>query len=205
MPPSITARMASTPEMLACFDDDALIRGALAFERALAAAQAAHGVISAAAAAAIADACDGFDARREESPVGVVSDPDGSADGARGEDRRGIDARSEESPVAVVSDPDGSASGASGKARRGFDAAGLGDAAAHAGTLAIPLVARLRKAVPAEHAKAVHLGATSQDVADTALALQIAQAMRLVDRELDALGDALATLARQRADTPALG
>jgi 3-carboxy-cis,cis-muconate cycloisomerase len=145
MPPTITARMASTPDMLACFDDDALVRGALAFERELAAALAEHGAISAAAAAAIARACDGF------------------------------------------------------------DATGLGDAAAHAGTLAIPLVTRLRKAVPPEHAGAVHLGATSQDVADTALALQIAQAMQLVDRELDALVGTLAELAEQHARTPVLG
>jgi 3-carboxy-cis,cis-muconate cycloisomerase len=145
MPPAITARMASTPEMLACFDDDALVRAALAFERALAASLAEHGVISAAAAAAVAQACDGF------------------------------------------------------------DATGLGEDAAHAGTLAIPLVARLRAAVPAEHAAAVHLGATSQDVADTALALQIVPAVRLVARELGALADALAVIARRHAATPALG
>ena len=145
MPPPITARMASTPEMLACFDDDALVRAALAFERELAAALAEHGVISAPAAAAVADACDHF------------------------------------------------------------DASGLGDAAAHAGTLAIPLVARLRAAVPPEHASAVHVGATSQDVADTALALQVASAMRIFERELDALADALVVLARTHAATPALG
>jgi len=141
----IIARMASTPEMLACFDDAALVRGALAFERELAGVLAAHGAITGSAAEAIAAACDGF------------------------------------------------------------DATGLGDAAAHAGTLAIPLVARLRAAVPKEHAAAVHLGATSQDVADTAMALQIMQAMRLVDHELDAIIAALATLARTHAATPALG
>ncbi|HEX4423530.1 MAG TPA: lyase family protein [Kofleriaceae bacterium] len=145
MPASITARMASTPEVLACFDDDALVRGALAFERALGAALAEHGVIAVAAAAAIAQACDGF------------------------------------------------------------DASGLAELAAHAGTLAIPLVARLRAAVPAGHAAAVHHGATSQDVADTALALQIAEALPLIDRELDAIGDALAAIARAHAATPALG
>jgi 3-carboxy-cis,cis-muconate cycloisomerase len=141
---AIIARMASTPEMLACFDDDALVGAALAFEHALAEALAEHGVISAAAAAAIGAACDGF------------------------------------------------------------DATGLADAAAHAGTLAIPLVARLRAAVPA-FAAAVHLGATSQDVADTALVLQIGQAMRLLDAELAALADALAVIARAYAMTPAIG
>src|SRR5215470_11537877 len=141
----IAARMASTPEMLACFDDAALVRGALRFERELAAVLAEHGVIAAAAAVAVAQACDGF------------------------------------------------------------DATGLGDAAAHAGTLAIPLVARLRAAVPAEHAAAVHRGATSQDVADTALMLQLAEAMPLLRGELAALAEGLAQLARRHAATPALG
>jgi len=141
---SITAQMASTPEMLACFDDDALVGAALAFEHGLAEALAAHGVISTEAAAAIGAACDRF------------------------------------------------------------DAAGLADDAAHAGTLAIPLVARLRAAVPA-FAAAVHVGATSQDVADTALVLQIAQAMGLLDAELAALVEALAGLARAHATTPAIG
>jgi 3-carboxy-cis,cis-muconate cycloisomerase len=140
----IAARMASTTEMLACFDDAALVGAALQFERELAAALAEHGVIAAAAAAAVARACDGF------------------------------------------------------------DPTGLAEAAAHAGTLAIPLVARLRAAVPAEHAGAVHLGATSQDVADTALVLQIAQAMPLVAGELTRLADGLARLARAHATTPAL-
>jgi 3-carboxy-cis,cis-muconate cycloisomerase len=141
----IAARMASTAEMLACFDDAALVGAALRFERELAAALAEHGAITPDAAAAVARACDGF------------------------------------------------------------DPTGLGEAAAHAGTLAIPLVARLRAAVPAEHAAAVHLGATSQDVADTALVLQIARAMPLVTGELDALADGLAALARRHAATPAVG
>jgi 3-carboxy-cis,cis-muconate cycloisomerase len=141
----IAARMASTPEMLACFDDAALVAAVLRFERELAAVLAEHGVIAAAAAAAVAQACDGF------------------------------------------------------------DATGLGDAAAHAGTLAIPLVARLRAAGPPEHAAAVHRGATSQDVADTALMLQLAQAMPLVRGELAALAEGLAQLARRHAATPALG
>ena len=141
----IAARMASTAEMLACFDDAALVAAALRFERELAAAEAEHGVISAAAAEAVARGC-------EE-----------------------------------------------------FDASGLGDAAAHAGTLAIPLVARLKAAVSAEHAAAVHRGATSQDVADTALVLQAGEAMALLASELDALATGLAALARGHAATPALG
>jgi 3-carboxy-cis,cis-muconate cycloisomerase len=141
---SITARMASVPVMLACFTDEALIRGALAFERQLAAAEAEHGVIGADAAAAIAAACEGF------------------------------------------------------------DASGLADAAAHAGTLAIPLVARLRAAVPA-HADAVHLGATSQDLADTALILQIRDARGVLDLALAAIAARLAALARAHATTVVRG
>ncbi|HEY6178504.1 MAG TPA: hypothetical protein VIX73_28820, partial [Kofleriaceae bacterium] len=62
MGPLIAARMASTPEMLACFDDAALVGAALRFERELAAVLAEHGVIAEAAAAAVAQACDSFDA-----------------------------------------------------------------------------------------------------------------------------------------------
>jgi 3-carboxy-cis,cis-muconate cycloisomerase len=140
----ITARMASTPEMLACFDDAALVRAALAFERGLAEVLAAQGLIAPAAAAAIARACDGF------------------------------------------------------------DPAGLGDDAAHAGTLAIAIVARLRAAV-GEHGAAVHHGATSQDLADTALVLQVRRAAQLLDADLGGLADALALLARAHAATPAIG
>ncbi|HET9624559.1 MAG TPA: lyase family protein, partial [Kofleriaceae bacterium] len=142
---AITARMASVPVMLACFTDEALLRGALAFERALAAASAEHGVIGADAAAAIATACDRFDSH------------------------------------------------------------GLADAAAHAGTLAIPLVARLRDAVPTEHAAAVHRGATSQDVADTALVLQIRDARGVLDLALAAIAARLATIARAHATTVVRG
>jgi 3-carboxy-cis,cis-muconate cycloisomerase len=89
------------------------------------------------------------------------------------------------------------------------DVTGLAEAAAHAGTLAIPLVARLRALALAgggeRAAAAVHLGATSQDLADTALMLQVAAAGPLLDAELAALGRGLATLTRDHAATPALG
>ena len=56
-----------------------------------------------------------------------------------------------------------------------FDAVQLAAESAHAGTLAIALVRRLRAAVAERDTAAaalVHLGATSQDVMDTALMLQ---------------------------------
>ena len=78
--------------------------------------------------------------------------------------------------------------------------------AAHAGTLAIPLVAHLRRAVGDEALqRKIHLGATSQDVADTALMLQIQQGATLIVRESGRIQAALAVLAERTAATPALG
>ena len=80
--------------------------------------------------------------------------------------------------------------------------------AAHAGTLAIPLVAGLRQAVKAEAPDAapfVHKGGTSQDLADTALVMQSRAALAPVERDAHRLTVALAKLARQHAATPMLG
>jgi 3-carboxy-cis,cis-muconate cycloisomerase len=128
--------------MLPVFADAALLRAALRFESALAAAQAAEGLISPASAAAIRTAC---------------TNPD-------------------------------------------IDIPALAEAAAHAGTLAIPLIASLRP-----HAPDIHTAATSQDLADTALMLQAKDAAALIDRDLATLADALATLAERHAALPMLG
>ena len=140
---------ASSPEMLAVFDDAALVRAALAFEAALARAEAAEGLIPTAHAEAIVEAC--------AEPVDIEA---------------------------------------------------LAAEAAHAGTLAIPLVARLRETIAgtdAEAAKSAHKGATSQDVADTALCLQGKAAMVLIERDGVALLAALRRLAETHAATPMLG
>jgi 3-carboxy-cis,cis-muconate cycloisomerase len=83
----------------------------------------------------------------------------------------------------------------------GIDLAALAEAAAHAGTLAIPLVALLR----ARGAARLHLGATSQDLADTALMLQARQGVALITQDLKALADAAAHLAASHAGTKMLG
>lgn len=139
---------ASTPEMLDAFGDAALLRAALAFERELAAAQAAEGLLSVAQADAIAGACAALP-----------------------------------------------------------DVATLAAAAAHAGTLAIPLVAELRArlADQPEAAAKMHLGATSQDLADTALMLQAKAGLALIERDGRRLAAALRTLAETHAATPMLG
>ena len=144
----IRDRAASTPQMLAVFSDRALVAGALAFEAALARAQAAEGLIGPEAAALIAEAC--------AAPL---------------------------------------------------DVAVLAEAAAHAGALAIPLVAELRArlgSVDPGAAAAVHRGATSQDVADTALMLQAKAGVELIDRDLTRIAASLEAIARAHAATPML-
>ncbi len=142
-------RSAGSAAMLAIFADEALLRGALAFEAALAEAQAAEGLIPDTDAAAIAAAC------RNLAP----------------------------------------------------DIAALAEEAAHAGTLAIPLVGRLRAALKEAHpqaAAAVHRGATSQDLADTALMLQARSGLEVLVVEAIRLETALAALSERHAVTPGL-
>lgn len=86
-----------------------------------------------------------------------------------------------------------------------IDPAALAEEAALAGTLAIPLVARLRAALTGEAAKALHKGATSQDVADTVLACQIHAASNRLGGDLTRIATALAALAQRHAETPAIG
>ncbi|MDR6788286.1 3-carboxy-cis,cis-muconate cycloisomerase [Sphingomonas sp. BE138] len=94
---------------------------------------------------------------------------------------------------------------ASGVATHQIDAALLADEAALAGTLAIPLVARLRGMLPDEAAAALHGGATSQDVADTVLMRQVKAACRLLAADAHRLYAALARQAWLHRDTPAIG
>jgi 3-carboxy-cis,cis-muconate cycloisomerase len=51
----------------------------------------------------------------------------------------------------------------------------------------------------------VHWGATTQDVTDTATVLQIKEALALIETEIGAISDALATLAKKYRDTPMAG
>ena len=147
MPSLLRDRPASTPEMLAVFGDEALLKAALAFEAQLALAQGELDLIPQDHAETIAAAC-----------------------------------------------------------QAAFDIAQLADATAHAGTLAIPLVERLRARVsPPEAAARLHKGATSQDLADTALMLQARDGAALIRRDAARLTDALAALARAHGSTPMLG
>jgi len=89
-----------------------------------------------------------------------------------------------------------------------YDFAALGEAIAIAGNSAIPLVKALGKQIAAHDQDAeryVHLGATSQDVMDTGLVLQLRQALQLIDSDLARLGEALAIQARRHVVTPLAG
>ena len=138
---------AGTPAMLSVFGDDATIGHALAFEAALARAEAAEGLIDDITAEIIVEAC------------------------------RTIN----------------------------IDSVTLAGEVALAGTLAIPLVRRLRSAVAPGAASAIHKGATSQDLADTVLMLQVTAGTSLLAADLDRVTQALYALADRYAATPAIG
>ena len=68
----------------------------------------------------------------------------------------------------------------------------------------LPLVHQLSEAA-GEAGRYVHWGATTQDIMDTATVLQIRAALEIVARELQAVRDCLANLARKYRDTPMAG
>jgi 3-carboxy-cis,cis-muconate cycloisomerase len=89
-----------------------------------------------------------------------------------------------------------------------IDLPSLANAAASAGNLAIPLVKQLTAAVAQgdkDAAKYVHWGATSQDVIDTGLVLQLRNALDLIDADLARLADTLARQAQRHRNTLEVG
>jgi 3-carboxy-cis,cis-muconate cycloisomerase len=123
-------------EIGACFSAEADMAEMLAFERALAAAEAEEGLIPAEAAGAIVAALAAFAPDPERLSRGVARD----------------------------------------------------------GVVVPELVKLLRDAVDEPYGKHVHFGATSQDVADTSLALRLRHVMRVLNARLDALIDKLDAL-----------
>ena len=89
-----------------------------------------------------------------------------------------------------------------------YDFSALGQAIASAGNSAIPLVKALGKQIASSAPEAeryVHLGATSQDVMDSGLVLQLRAALGLIERDLTQLADVLAAQAQRYATTPLAG
>ncbi|MFI9407995.1 3-carboxy-cis,cis-muconate cycloisomerase [Nocardia sp. NPDC052316] len=86
-----------------------------------------------------------------------------------------------------------------------YDVAALGAAAVGIGNPAGPLVRALTARVTPEAAAYVHLGATSQDVLDTAAMLVTARALTALRADLHACADRLAQLAQEHAETVLAG
>ena len=86
-----------------------------------------------------------------------------------------------------------------------FDIGKIGGDVLNSGNLAVPLVkaltARVAKGDP-EAARWVHWGATSQDIIDTGLVLQMRSALALIADQIEQLGGRLAALAEAHAETP---
>jgi 3-carboxy-cis,cis-muconate cycloisomerase len=89
-----------------------------------------------------------------------------------------------------------------------YDIAALGLAAVAAGNLAIPLVKALTAEVAkkdADAARYVHWGATSQDIIDTALVLELRAVIDDLVTELDRAIPSFTTLAEKHRHTPTVG
>lgn len=140
-------RLYGTPALAAVFSPAAHVRQMLAFEAALARAEARVGVIPAGAADAIVAAC----------------------------------------------------------TVEGLDLDAIHAGAVKSGTPIVPLLAALEPRLPAEARDHLHRGATSQDAIDTALALQLRDALQLIEADLDRVCTAAAALARRFRDTPMAG
>jgi len=73
------------------------------------------------------------------------------------------------------------------------------------GTPVIPLLAALRARLDPEDAAQVHLGATSQDVVDSAVMLQVSEGLAALEGDLRRIAAVAAALASQHRATPMIG
>jgi 3-carboxy-cis,cis-muconate cycloisomerase len=86
-----------------------------------------------------------------------------------------------------------------------LDIAALGRDTAIAGVLTIPFIKAVREELPTELERAFHKGATTQDIVDTALVLQMRDALKLIERDLARTIRGLTNLARTHRATPCVG
>lgn len=69
----------------------------------------------------------------------------------------------------------------------------------------IPFVKSVQAMLPPDVAGGFHFGTTSQDIMDTAIILQMANAVDLIETDLRALLSSLCELAEEHCETPASG
>jgi 3-carboxy-cis,cis-muconate cycloisomerase len=81
----------------------------------------------------------------------------------------------------------------------------VADSTRRVGYPVVAIVKELGRIAGAEAARYIHLGATTQDILDTALVLQLRRALAIVRRDLIALARALADRAAQFRDLPIAG
>ena len=86
-----------------------------------------------------------------------------------------------------------------------IDVPGLWAGMANVGYPILGLVRQIAARLPEGPDRAVHYGATTQDIMDTGLALQLAAALDRLDAMVDALGDAFAAQAERHAATVMAG
>lgn len=86
-----------------------------------------------------------------------------------------------------------------------YDVAALGAAAVSVGNPAAPLVRAITAQLPDDAARSVHLGATSQDIVDTAAMLVSRQAVAAIRADVEAGTDRLAELAETHRGTVQVG
>jgi 3-carboxy-cis,cis-muconate cycloisomerase len=86
-----------------------------------------------------------------------------------------------------------------------YDMAKLKEATERIGYPVLPVVQQLVKLCKDGLGEWSHWGATTQDITDTATVLQIKESLALIESEINAISDALATLAKKYRDTPMAG
>jgi 3-carboxy-cis,cis-muconate cycloisomerase len=86
-----------------------------------------------------------------------------------------------------------------------LDIAALGEGTALAGVPVIPFVKAVQAKLPEDLERGFHKGATTQDIVDTALVLQMREGFSLIASDLKAIIAALARLARTHRATPCVG
>jgi 3-carboxy-cis,cis-muconate cycloisomerase len=87
----------------------------------------------------------------------------------------------------------------------GFDLLEIGRQSVSAGNPVVPLVKHLRAKVPVDVARYVHLGATSQDIMDTAMSLISSRALEPLLADVEATAQSCARLADEHRDTVMAG
>jgi 3-carboxy-cis,cis-muconate cycloisomerase len=101
--------------------------------------------------------------------------------------------------------PEGLAAAIEAIAPASLDLEKLGAETALAGVPVIPFVKGVQARLPKDLEPAFHKGATTQDVLDSALVLQMRDALALITSDLRAAIPALAALAREHRATPCVG